>query len=407
MESFLSTSNSLNLPPGSTGRQNILSQINLKNGDVITGKVIDIITPGKYVLRINGKDLIADTGFDLSKGKLYSLKVYKVAGQISFQLVDPIQSIKNPIEKISQFLKLNNFELSELNKNIALSMLKGKFPLSKANLISIINIFNGLDEKTKKELKSEEGIKSLFVLYDNKIEITKDNILNLKNIISRKNYTNSNNEISFENNLVSSESNITNIKSESNSFNSETLSKSLEIGFLLSNLINICPKDMELTDLFLRILKYHSLFNNSLNESKKINIINFDKIYYYDFSLNLGLKIVPMELFYQKLFVPHKLNKDEVLFNLNFLVYLDSAEPICLNLSKKVPEMIRMQISHPNKAKLKILENYKKDFRNILASVGYISTKVDFVLEDTTTSDFRYKLFITNKEINKNIDFVS
>jgi len=81
----------------------------LKKDQVVTAKVLQILTQGKAQLLINGQKMIAQTGLSLNPGEELKLQVVQQKGAVLLKLLEPSPSVETkPLVSLIRFLSKNN-----------------------------------------------------------------------------------------------------------------------------------------------------------------------------------------------------------------------------------------------------------------------------------------------------------
>jgi hypothetical protein len=179
----------------------------LRPGQIIRGKVLDVLGKGEILALINGEKFKAQSGLNLLEGDVLFLKVISMKPSVVLQLYG-IDSEKNA-DPIVNVLRMFDLEESGLNKNVVATLLKNNISINKTEIQKISEtlnkIFTGLleNEDSKnidsdlnglislakslnKPVSEEKLIDAMLFLHTNNIPITVKTTLIAYNFLNKE-----------------------------------------------------------------------------------------------------------------------------------------------------------------------------------------------------------------------------
>ncbi len=393
-------------------------------GDIISGKIIDVLAPAKYLIRVRGNDIIAESDLNLNVGDIYKMEVLKTDSKITVKLLPSFSDQKEIPVKAAALLQELELPLTSMNKNTVEKLLSLGVKYEKDNLPNLINLINEFRKFDRAERLTERDIAALIFTHINKLKPVHKLHGFIKNVITNREQLL--NTFMDKNTIQAIVHIIYKLKdSGEKSIFADNLSGIIlnfpivdkdnpDLPVLIReysensiyNLVSVLSSKFRTIldrDLTIYLIKMLSIFQQSsvLNSGEHHN----DKIYYSPLLARFENNLTCIEIFYRKLAL-YPENMDPIPgFEINLLIYMNNSEPVHVNLVKKVPRMLNIGIYHPLTSKLKFLQNLRPELVKRIRNHGYNSVKIDYHISDTESVEYRTRLFFPKNQILKSVDF--
>lgn len=145
---------------------------NLKQGDILSGRIVKSLKDGKYLIEIKNSNVLAESELPLSEGEKVYLKVVKVSSKLELQIIRGENILQNPEEKIL-FLKKIGIEPSRLFINILEVLKENKLPLNQKDITYIGGLLEKFITDDKKRL-NKDTIRAVILLYKKGVTIEEE-----------------------------------------------------------------------------------------------------------------------------------------------------------------------------------------------------------------------------------------
>ncbi|MFC1553888.1 hypothetical protein ACFL7D_04565 [candidate division KSB1 bacterium] len=383
-----------------------------QKGDIINGKVLDILSSSKYVLQINGKNYLSESRSPLKTGLTYSFSVQSISSGLSLKLLNTKYQFGSFEKQFDEILKQLDIKTNKFTGKIVAQLFKLNYPLSKGLIQTIFEEFNQINKKklldddvklnyfihiARKKLSNRSGAYNKIWDFINTTErevkeyfesVLKERVEYSINSNAKNNQKSvSENEKSINNIL---EYTIELLKSKDSEFKNY-----LEL-LLDQNLIS--NKSIRNLILIARLL---SIYQNT-------RLINYgetpDHIYYFPIFIPLQNDFIGIEIFYQNILYS-LVDNDEAGFLVHLLIRVKDSKPLHITIEKKIRNMLHIRFNDPDDENLKLLKDKAGSLRLALKRSGYKLIKFSYNKVDTTDPSYKNKLFTPGTTSIRSINF--
>jgi len=153
-----------------------------KSGDIISGRIIRPIEPGKYIIEIRNSNFLATSNLNLKTGEKVYLKVVDTQPKLELQILRSENILKTEEEKI-EFLRQLKIEITKLNISILNVLKEEKFPLKAEDIIYIASLVEKYIKNQKRKI-NKNIIKAVIYLYKKGVKIEEELIKDLEYLFS-------------------------------------------------------------------------------------------------------------------------------------------------------------------------------------------------------------------------------
>lgn len=148
----------------------------LRKGESFLGRVIEKFSESKYLIRLKGEDVIAESENPLKEGEQYDFKVVNLKPKITLKILIPdLNTLEGKIEFLNQ-IKLSH---SNINLSILDFFINNALPINRGELLILSSVLNSLYSSIKSDDEIKKKAKSAFLLYQKGIPIKKELIENI------------------------------------------------------------------------------------------------------------------------------------------------------------------------------------------------------------------------------------
>ncbi len=149
---------------------------NLKNGEILSGKVIEKLTGKKYIIHLKGENIIAESENHLKEGNKYNFDVVNLKPKLTLKISAP--SLKTNEGKI-EFLNQLGLTHSKINLFILDILVSDKIDFNRNDLLNLISILKSLYPSMKNEDEIRDKARTALFLYRKGIPVTKSMVDNI------------------------------------------------------------------------------------------------------------------------------------------------------------------------------------------------------------------------------------
>ena len=157
---------------------------NLKQGDILNGRILKSLKDGKYLIEIKNSNVLAESELPLSEGETVYLKVVKISPRLELQIIREENILQSPEERIL-FLKKMGIEPSKLFLNILEVLKENKLPLNQKDIIYIGNLLEKFIAEEKKRL-NKDTIRAVILLYKKGVKIEEELIDEIEELLNNE-----------------------------------------------------------------------------------------------------------------------------------------------------------------------------------------------------------------------------
>ncbi|MCP4724120.1 MAG: hypothetical protein GY863_03740 [bacterium] len=393
-------------------------------GDIISGKIIEMLSQTKYLIRVRGNDIIAESDLNLNVGDIYKMEVLKADSRLTVKVLPFTHDPKDFQAKVMSILKDYDLPVNSVNKNAVERLLSLGIQMDRENITSFMQLLNEYRKNDRSDKITAKDLTTLIFADKNNISTDKNSLKALRDIITgREHIFNTclgEDTLEMLYKLSMSDSRLEEndelkkdilklfINNADSEFDNLILSGKISdiTGNIYSSLAAVlCSEHRSLLDktVLIGLIRIFSLF-------QQINIVNSgefqnEKIFYSPLLIRNEDGIRVIELFYRKLTL-YPENMDPVPgFEINILFLMGDPAPVHVNITKKVPGMLNISINHPGHYLLKSIKKHKSGLRKRVNALGYRSVKINYEQNDTASEEYRTNLFFPKTQILKSIDF--
>lgn len=397
---------------GSSGKLFLKS---LKPGDMLKGKVSEILPGNKYVVLVRGRNIVAESNLQLKEGSVYSLRVTTTFPSFSFNVVSDQTKSEPDVRQAVRLLNKLDLPVNNVSKQIALEMAKFDLPLTRENIVAIESFFDKFFRKTLKDESYPHGIRTILYFISKGLPFSGEiasrmeqffsdpvtamktiEVLNLK-ILMKENFPGSTPEFMKEFEKFSS------AVIDKTTGDSDQLIKSIEQFYnrlFITVIESLFSRENTVENLafMLRVLSV----------LQKIRLINYktqfeNSLYYLPIMLEIDQNLA-IELFYRH----RTLNAESIDkipgFSLHLFVTIGKSPPLHLHVQKKVSDMLNIDIRHPLQENLDLVNSILPEVKASLKKRGFRIIRITSEIADTTEKSYRENLFHPEKNIIRSLN---
>ena len=387
----------------------------LKVGHRISGRIVKRVAHDKYLVKIRGEDIIAESKNVLKEGIKYSFEVTQLKPKTALKLALPdIKTVEGKAELLNQM----NLPGSKLNLSILDFFAGSKITFDRNELLLISSVLHSLFPEIKDGDELKRKIKAVFLLSRKNIPLNKELIetaaqylfgkpeidKDVKDALSfLRDYIFSGSASKEEKelfslleglilkgnkeddyNLLVRYFRLTGIDYEARIneliYNDETLKEFLNHpgikGYILFLLlaadkgIRLNPLLQTVLEKILRIIEFQQVMNYFPKDIKN----EYEKQYYYLLPLNVTDKLMPVEMHFKR-----KRTQESSVKKYVFSIFVFINDTECLKIhGEMVNREISIMFESESEIILRIFEGYLTELKKRIASLGFLLKNAGF-----------------------------
>jgi len=419
MDPQFSALNSPHLRPVTPSSNSACSFLqNFRSGEVINGKIMELLSGNKYVIRVRGRDIVAESTLELKPGNIYSMRVQTTFPNFSFSILQQSEESADLELVAAKTLQKMNIPVNTVTKEIAVQLLTAKMPLTREMISFVIENYDKYFRNEKNGITDSNKILFLLFMLNKNIPVSQQSIRLVKDFFKGPEHVVKNLQTLFSQYEFKKLFN----KQGGSDINklAEELTKSASMGSAVK-MSKLLP---ELENLFETIFNEILLLVKHKENTKSIlvmllklmgffqglHVINYkapfgDFPYFLPILLNIDDNRVLVDFLYiQRTFSDH--NKENMPgFTIHLLISLNDSPPLHAMLSKQVREMLNIHFRHPINSNLDLLRDKYSHMRRVFKSFGYRVIRITDEITDTSCPEYRSRLFLPKRQLVKSINF--
>ncbi|WP_027963171.1 hypothetical protein [Halalkalibacillus halophilus] len=116
--------------------------LSLRDGQVVTGRVMKFFPDQKAAVRVGGQQLVAQLTTNLQANQNYLMQVNQTTPYIQLQVVSN-EAIQTPNDAAQALLKVTQLQASRAEQNVLANLMKEQLPVSKENVSNVLQLARG------------------------------------------------------------------------------------------------------------------------------------------------------------------------------------------------------------------------------------------------------------------------
>ncbi|MFC1732268.1 hypothetical protein ACFL6I_18345 [candidate division KSB1 bacterium] len=419
MSTYFSGLNNLPITPA---RQSLISKTTFlkgfRQGDIITGRVVDQFSPSQYLVRVRGRDIVAESKIALKTDTVYTMQVQSAYPDFTINVIPGAQKPGNSAQ-ISAILRQLNIDISDTSRAVVLELLRMDLPVTREAVLSVLHYMEQLFEE-KKSRNERNQARSIIMLKTKGIPVSRNALQTV---------------LRFIDNPARLPEDIMLLRDDVLMEEFPAGMRTLRQGFL-PDIENCCDHDVtvqclkqymqKLGDLYMglftELLKQLNNISGSPDSLKYIlSIMNLiqgmklvhykapfeDQVYYMPFLLPAQDGNIIVE-FYCRRMCSYPENEETVPgFEIHLFITINESPPLHVSFIKKTPGKIRIHFKHPLKSNLDLLKVRFPLIKQTLRCLGYRTVRVTEEIAGTDAPDYKIDLLFPAKKIVKSINITS
>lgn len=380
-----------------------------KPGDIFTGKVIEILSDSKFLVKVRGTEIIAESNLLLQSGNVYRLQVQTVKPKFSISIYNNSAASGSLEEKAIEILTKFDLNINRAAQGIVEQLIKYGFPVSRETVLTVMSYLREFAGSKNLKKSDREKVDAILFLIENDIPVNEYTFSAIKNIFEQ--YSGHQNPVYkllngrlFDENLIEFDGslidinepdlkivfNIKNYLTQLLSFYDDLIGK---IAGILTNRIQKTLSEASV-DKLLFLFKY-------LLDLKLVNTVDKERndFFYVPTTILIGESSINIEILYKINGLPNENNDKLPDFTIHLLIRINESAPLHVKISKKAPRMINIIFKHPVEDNMELLRNIYPLMRHSFRQMGFVSVNITDIPADTYNSDYLANLFLSGRPV--------
>ena len=158
-----------------------LLKSSLKTGDILNGRIVKAVEPGKYIIEIKNSNFLAESDLEFSEDDKVYLKVVSTSPKLELQIMRAENILQTEEAKVL-FLKKLGIEPTKINIEILEVLKENKFPLTQRDIVYIGSLIKSFLLDNRKRV-NRDRILAVILLYKRGVKIEADLIDEIESLL--------------------------------------------------------------------------------------------------------------------------------------------------------------------------------------------------------------------------------